>query len=340
MQRSQQRTQPVATLKMPPSTPMRVQTGYASNNRPVLQYNADVDDDQGLRDLCDPKLHFATRTQRDYDPMRRSIEDKTEAAMHPKTWGTDGAAYAASKYASSRAARTQSSGFQVQFSHTLPKSKEVDPPQALSTETRSTYRAVPAQTDRGVPIISRSGASVHPARDSAFTRNLQDNAFEPTQERPSGKTETKTQFEPRAQAECAQNKHQFHLPPIVKQPSQYEYGNRVRPCFLPPKSDQVYGEASRTAASTTARLARSDPTEHFNRTSIRSNVTWTQANYGDKHTEAMDQGRKLLETNRHLLQNTRSKPSGFATNVDVFRVEPDDEKERFQTTTRNNFARK
>ena len=98
---------------------------YASNNRPVLQYNADVDDDQGLRDLCDPKLHFATRTQRDYDPMRRSIEDKTEAAMHPKTWGTDGAAYAASKYASSRAARTQSSGFQVQFSHTLPKSKEV-----------------------------------------------------------------------------------------------------------------------------------------------------------------------------------------------------------------------
>ena len=108
--------------------------------------------------------------------------------------------------------------------------------------------------------------------------------------------------------QCAQNKHQFHLPPIVKQPSQYEYGNRVRPCFLPPKSDQVhaalshchitlvpsvqsssrsrvcmyvcvcvlfqvYGEASRTAASTTARLARSDPTEHFNRTSIRSNVT-------------------------------------------------------------------
>ncbi|EGD82089.1 hypothetical protein PTSG_02769 [Salpingoeca rosetta] len=322
----------VAPLQIPAQqSQSRLQTGYASNTRPVIVYNPEVDDDDGLRNLCSPQLHFSTRTARDYDKAHGSVLDETERTMHPKTWGTQGAEYAAAHYASARAAATRSSGYRAQIQHTLPKSKEVDPPSTLTTEARQSFRPAQLYPEHKVPGTAAGARATHAARSSAFTNNLQTSAFEPSLEPLEKATETRSRF-------AQSPKKEFRLPPIVKQPSQYEYGYRPRPFFLPPRSDQVYGEPVKKDVPTTARLARSDPTEYFNRTNTRSNATWTQTNFGNKHQEAMDEGHRMLYGNKHLLQDTRVKKSGFVRNVDIFSVEPDDEKERFRTTTRMSYA--
>eukprot|EP00043_Microstomoeca_roanoka_P029673 m.22685 g.22685 ORF g.22685 m.22685 type:complete len:336 (-) comp9359_c0_seq2:103-1110(-) len=312
----------------------RIPTGYASNNRPVIGYSSEVDDDPGMKSLCQPNLHFSTRTVRDFDPSKVTELDATERSMHPKAWGTEGSKFAANTQGYVRASPTRSSGFTNQFSHTLPKSKEVEASKDFTTETKSTFRQLDLYPTHKTPAADRRGGIIHPSRSSAFTNNLQTNAS--TKDLDAEASFSTIQSEAKSKYVLSPSS-ELRLPPIVKQPTQFEWGYRSRPAFLPPSSRLVYGEAVKVDSPSTQRLAKQDPAEYFNRKEPRSTATWTQTNYGDKHSEAMAEGRRFLESTKHLLQDTTKKQSGFVRNVDIFSVEPDDTTERFQTMTRTSF---
>eukprot|EP00055_Hartaetosiga_balthica_P009081 m.35376 g.35376 ORF g.35376 m.35376 type:complete len:346 (+) comp6599_c0_seq2:52-1089(+) len=339
---TQTRVPPKRQLVFPSPVDKR-HTGYTANFRPVITYDSKNEADPTLKHLCSPQLQYTTRTARDYHHRHRNLHfhDHTERHMKPKSHGSGGEEMSRSWTSSTTMGMSyrppvKRSGFQRSLSLTTPRSKETAEWRSLHSKTTEARISFKTKTLVSSHAVSSSGQKkIHQFRQSAFTQNFQGNNIILAQHSiPMNKfrSESKKKF---ANGEFIEtNLHE--IPSVSRSDTQFVWGTRSRPYYLPPTARQTYGEATQPSSATMAHLKKTHPAEFSNMQTVRLNKTWTHHNHGNMHSVAQEEKRKLMNDNRAIL--AKPKTSGFVINVDTFKQKRRDDSNIYVSTTQLSFT--